>query len=135
MDHVQQRTVIAVPEGLAPGFGYSHVVVGSGRFVILSGQVALDRDGQIVGPDDIAAQARQVFENIGHCLRAAGATWQDAVKLTYYLTDIRHLALIRDIRDQFIDAENPPASTAIQVAALALPGLMIEVEAMAILSA
>jgi len=125
---------VQTPAGLAGGKrGYSHVVTGSGRVVVLAGQVALDEGGDIVGKGDFAAQARCVFENIGRCLASAGATFDDVAKLTYYLTDMRHLASIRTVRDEFVNTDAPPASTAVQVAALAMPDLMVEIDALAIL--
>ena len=66
-------TYIPAPDGMAPGRGYTHVVTGSGRVVAVSGQVALDDRGEVVGPGDPAAQAQQVFGNLRRCLAAAGA--------------------------------------------------------------
>jgi enamine deaminase RidA (YjgF/YER057c/UK114 family) len=126
-------THIAAPDGVAPGAGYTHVVIGTGRLVALSGQVALDARGEVVGAGDPAAQARQVFENLRRCLSAAGATFDHVVKLTFYVTDVGHLPAIRAARDQYVDTEHPPASTAVQVAALFRPELLLEVEAFALL--
>ena len=123
---------IAAPEGVAPGVGYTHVVTGSGRLVVVSGQIALDADGKVVGEGDPAAQARQVFTNLRACLAAAQATFADVVKLTYFVTDVAYLPQIRLARDEFIDSEHRPASTAVQVAALIRPELLLEVEAWAI---
>ena len=120
------------PEGLAPGPGYSHAVTGRGRWVATAGQVALDDVGQLVGPNDPQAQARQVFANLGRALGAAGASFADVIKLNYYVTDITMLPAVRAIRDEYVDTARPPASTAVQVSALAMPGLMIEIEAWAI---
>jgi enamine deaminase RidA (YjgF/YER057c/UK114 family) len=120
------------PEGLAPGPGYSHAVTGRGRWVATAGQVALDDAGQLVGPDDPQAQARQAFANLGRALAAAGASFADVIKLNYYVTDIAMLPAVRAIRDEYVDTARPPASTAVQVSALAMPGLMIEIEAWAI---
>lgn len=126
-------THIAAPEGVAPGAGYTHVVMGTGRLVALSGQVALDEHGEVVGAGDPAAQARQVFENLRRCLAAAGATFDDVVKLTYYVTDVAHLPAVRSARDEYVDTARRPASTAVQVAALFRPELLLEVEAFALL--
>ncbi|WP_431041500.1 RidA family protein [Streptomyces sp. P1-3] len=123
---------VAAPEGLAPGTGYSHVVWGTGRFVAVSGQIALDEKGDLVGEGDPAAQARQVFANLGRCLAAAGATFADVVKLTYFVTDIDHLPPIREARDEVVDPARPPASSAVQVTALIRPELLLEIEAYAI---
>ncbi|MFC9326078.1 RidA family protein [Kitasatospora sp. NPDC057015] len=127
-----QLTYIAAPEGVVPGTGYTHVVTGTGRLVAVSGQVATDERGEVVGPGDPAAQARQVFENLRRCLAAAGATFEDVAKLTYFVTDIDHLPAIRPVRDEFFAAGRLPASSAVQVAALFRPDLLMEVEALAI---
>ncbi|WP_062213211.1 RidA family protein [Streptomyces sp. NBRC 109706] len=126
-------THIAAPAGVAPGRGYTQVVIGTGRLVALSGQVALDERGEVVGVGDPAAQSRQVFDNLRRCLTAAGATFDDVVKLTYYVTDIAFLPAVRAARDAQVDVERPPASTAVQVAALFDPRLLLEVEAFAVL--
>ncbi|MFI2345948.1 RidA family protein [Streptomyces sp. NPDC019443] len=128
-----QLTHVRAPEGVAPGTGYSHVVWGTGRFVAISGQCAFDEDGKVVGEGDPAAQARQVFENLRRCLAAAGATFDDVVKLTYFVTDVAHLPAIRAARDEVIDAGRLPASSAVQVAALFRPELLVEIEAFALL--
>lgn len=120
------------PEGLAPGPGYSHAVTGRGRWVATAGQVAFDDAGQLVGPGDIEAQTRQVFANLNRALAAAGASFADVIKLNFYLTDITLLPAVRAIRAEYLDTARPPAATAIQVQALAMPGLMIEIEAWAI---
>ncbi|URN17578.1 MULTISPECIES: RidA family protein [Streptomyces] len=125
-------THVAAPRGVAPGSGYSHVVWGTGRFVAVSGQCALDAEGRIVGDGDPAAQARQVFANLGRCLAAAGATFDDVVKLTYYVTDVAHLPALRAARDEVVDTARPPAGSAVQVAALFRPGLLMEVDAFAV---
>ena len=120
------------PHGLAPGPGYSHAVTGRGRVVAISGQVALDEDGQLVGAGDLEAQARQVFANLDRALAAAGASFTDVIKLSFYLTDISRIAVVRPVRDEYVDTARPPASTAVQVGALFMPGLEIEVEAWAV---
>lgn len=122
------------PEGVAPGNGYSHVVTGPGRWVAISGQVALDADGEIVGVGDPLAQARQVFGNLERCLAAAGATFADVMKLNFFVTDIAILPAVRTARDEHIDTANPPASTAVQVVALFKPELLLEVEAYAVVA-
>ncbi|MEV5507741.1 RidA family protein [Streptomyces orinoci] len=127
-----QLTHIHAPEGVAPGNGYSQVVHGTGRLVAVSGQVAFDEHGTLVGPGDAAVQARQVFENLRRCLAAAGAGFGDVIKLTYFVTDVAHLPAIRAARDEFIDVARPPASSAVQVAALFRPELLLEVEALAL---
>lgn len=125
-------THVPAPAGIAPANGYSHVVWGTGRLVAVSGQIPLDEEGRLVGEGDPAAQARQVFENIRRCLAAAGASFADVVKLTYFVTDVAFLPAIRAARDEVIDVSRPPASSAVQVAALFRPDLLLEVEALAI---
>ena len=129
---MSQLSHVAAPQGVAPGNGYSHVVWGTGRFVAVSGQIALDETGALVGEGDPAAQARQVFENLRRCLAEAGATFTDVVKLTYFVTDVAHLPAIRAARDEVIDTARPPASSAVQVAALFRPDLLLEIEAFAV---
>jgi enamine deaminase RidA (YjgF/YER057c/UK114 family) len=126
-------TRIAAPEGMAPGAGYTHVVIGEGRVIAVSGQVALDEHGDVVGEGDPEAQARQVFENLRRCLTAAGATFRDVVKLNYYVTDVAHMTSVREVRDEFVGSDPLPASTAVQVAGLVRPELLLEIEALAVL--
>lgn len=126
-----QRHIVR-PEGLAPTAGYSHVAEFSGRLVAVSGQVAFDPEGSIVGRDDVEAQARQVFRNLQTALGAVGADLANVVKLTVFLTDIRDVATVRRVRNEFVDPASPPASTLVQVTALVDPALKIEVEALAV---
>jgi enamine deaminase RidA (YjgF/YER057c/UK114 family) len=123
---------VAAPEGVAAGRGYSQVVTGRGRLVVVSGQIAQDERGELVGAGDPAAQARQVFENIGRCLAEAGAGFDDVVKLTFFVLDVGYLPAIRAARDAVIDTAKPPASTAVQVTALVDPRHLLEVEALAL---
>ncbi|MGW6847353.1 RidA family protein [Streptomyces virginiae] len=127
-------TRIAAPEGVAPSPHHSHVVLGAGRFVAVSGQCALDERGEVVGEGDPAAQARQVFENLRRCLAAAGATFDDVVKLTYFVTDVAHLPAVREARDAVIPADRLPASSAVEVSALFRPELLVEIEAFAVVA-
>ncbi len=125
-----------VPD-LAAGPGYAHAVTASGRLAFISGQVAFDADGKLVGPSDLAAQTRQALGNLHRVLRALGADWPDVVRFSWYVTDTSQVQVIRDIRDELIrpalgDRPNP-ASTLVQVAALVRPDLLIEVEAVAAL--
>jgi len=107
-------------------------VTGRGRWVATAGQVALDGEGKLVGPGDPEAQIRQVFANLSRALAAAGASFADVVKLNYYVTDIAMLSAVRAIRNEYVDTARPPASTAVQVSALAMPEFLIEIEAWAV---
>ena len=123
---------VAAPEGSPAGRGYSQVVPGRGRLVVVSGQVAQNVTGELVGPGDPAAQARQVFENLGRCLAEVGAGFDDVVKLTLFVLDVADLPAVREARDAVIDTARPPASSAVQVSALFAPGYLVEVEAWAL---
>jgi enamine deaminase RidA (YjgF/YER057c/UK114 family) len=112
-----------------PGYSQIAVVPAGTRLVYISGQVGMRPDGKIVL--GMEAQTRLTFENLGHALDAAGASWGDVVKLTYFVLDVRELPVIREVRNQFVDTERPPASSLFQVPALFLPDVLIEVEAIA----
>ncbi|MFC8240551.1 RidA family protein [Streptomyces chartreusis] len=129
---MSELTRIPAPDGVAPAAQYSHVVLGTGRFVAVSGQLALDEDGKLVGAGDAAAQARQVFENLRRCL-AAGATFDDVVKLTYFVTDMAHMPAVRAARAEHIPDDRLPAASAVRVAGLVRPEFLMEVEAYAVL--
>jgi enamine deaminase RidA (YjgF/YER057c/UK114 family) len=117
---------------MTPGNGYSHAVSARGRLVAIAGQVAMDEHGELVGPGDPVAQTERVFENLGLALAAAGATFADIVKFGVFVTDMSILPVVREIRDRHVDRAHPPASTAVQVAALFRPGFVVEVEALAV---
>ncbi|MFJ4283285.1 RidA family protein [Streptomyces massasporeus] len=131
---MSELTRIPAPEGVAAAAQYSHVVLGTGRFVAIAGQLALDERGRLVGEGDPAAQARQVFENLRRCLAAAGATFDDVVKLTYFVTDMAHMPAVRAARAAHIPDDRLPAASAVQVAALVRPDILIEVEAFAVVA-
>lgn len=111
--------------------GMSQVATVRGRMVIVSGQVALDADGQIVGEGDFEAQAVRVFENLKAALAAAGAGLGDVARLGAFLADRKYLGTYRDVRMRYL-SEPYPASTGI-IAQLIMPELLIEVEALAVL--
>jgi enamine deaminase RidA (YjgF/YER057c/UK114 family) len=126
------------PETIAKPIGYTHVVepVAPGRIAFISGQLGLDTENKIVGaPGDFRAQAEQTFVNLKNALAAIGADFTHVVKLNNYFTDIAHLGVFREVRDRFVDAAAPPASTAVAISALARPGALIEVEAIAVVPA
>ena len=99
---------VMAPERVAGGRGYSQVVTGRGRLVVVSGQLAQDENGELVGPGDPGAQARQVFENLRRCLAQVGAGFADVVKLTFFLLDVADLPAVRAARDAVIDTSRPP---------------------------
>jgi reactive intermediate/imine deaminase len=118
------------PQGLPPTNGYSHVVTFNG-LVVVSGQVPLDADGNLVGPDNAEVQVRQVFDNLRAALAAADAGLDDVVKLTIFLTDLDDLEVVRRVRDEYFDTESPPASSLVRVAGLVNPAFRVEIEALA----
>ena len=121
------------PPTLARPMGYTHVVEASGaRTFYIAGQVALDDSGNIVGEGDMGAQARQVFENLHTALRAVGASFKDVVKLTYFIVDMSQMQAVREARDQYIQPEYLPASTAVEVRRLAREEFLLEIEAVAV---
>jgi len=121
------------PDTLPRPFGYSHVVdAPAGRIVFVSGQVPLDAAGNLVGEGDFAAQVRQVFENLTAALTAAGAAWSDVVKLNYFVRDIGEVAALRAIRDEYVNTEQPPASTLVEVSRLFRDDVLVEIEAVAV---
>jgi enamine deaminase RidA (YjgF/YER057c/UK114 family) len=123
------------PETMHHPAGYTHVVEATaGRPVYIAGQIALDPMGTLVGPGDIGAQTRQVFDNLQAALQAVGAGFEQVVKLTYYLVDATQLPVVREVRGQYLNPQQPPASTAVEVRRLARDDLLIEVEAVAVLA-
>lgn len=114
--------------------GYSHVAVvpAGNTMVFIAGQVALDREGRLVGANDLRAQTVQVFENLRLALESAGATFKDVIKLNYYVLDAGQIAVVREVRDQYLNRAAPPASTLVEVRRLFRDDVLIEVEAVAV---
>jgi 2-iminobutanoate/2-iminopropanoate deaminase len=106
------------------------VIQGDGRIVHLKGQVALDRDGQVVAAGDMRGQTRKTLENIRAVLGCVGGTMGDIVSLTHYVTDIAQFMTTGDIRREFFAAPYP-VTTTVQVAALYRPELVVEITAIA----
>ena len=116
--------------GLGEPISHYTDAVRFGDLLFLSGVAPVDENLRLVGGDDVAAQARQVFLNMERLLKAAGAGFSDILKVTVYLTDVADRPKINPIRQEFF-GETRPASTLIGVKALALPGMKIEIEAVA----
>lgn len=123
------------PPELGTPPGYSQIVdVSAGRIIFIAGQTALDRDGNVVGKNDFAAQAAQVFHNLAVALQASGCTAANLVKLTVFLTDMDNLGLYREARNRFFASVTPPAApavTLVEVSKLYGGDFMIEIEAIA----
>jgi 2-iminobutanoate/2-iminopropanoate deaminase len=124
------REEIRAPELGEPISHYTDAVR-AGDLVFVSGVVPVDRDGNIVGGNDVGAQARKVFENMGAVLEAAGCSFQDVVKVTVFLTDVDDRAAINPARQEAFGSARP-ASTLVEISRLAIPGAKIEVEAVAV---
>jgi reactive intermediate/imine deaminase len=128
---VSGREEIRVPGAAEPISHYTDAVR-AGDLLFVSGVVPIDGDVSLVGGDDVVAQTRQVGANLAAVLAAAGATFADIVKVNIYLTDIADRARINPVRQEIFGAVRP-ASTLVEVTALAVPGAKIEIEAVALL--
>ena len=123
------------PDGVNKPKTYSQVVkVNGGSIIFTSGIVADDVNGNIIGKGDLKAQVKQAFENLKIVLAAAGADFKDVVKMTYYVVNYKpeQLPMIREVRADYLPAENPPASTLAGVQSLFHADVLIEIEAVAV---
>ncbi len=125
------KQIINPPSMPAPR-GYSYAVKKSGTPVYISGQVAIDGQGQLVGEGDAEAQVEQVFRNLGTVVEAAGGTLDDIVNLHIYVTDAAYRPAVVAARQRHFKEGQYPASTYLVISALALPQLLVEIEAVAI---
>jgi len=127
------------PTAISKPPGYTHVVeiTGPGRIAHIAGQLGLDTSGKLVGaPGDFSAQAAQAFENLKAALGAVGAGAENIVKINSYIVDIgKNIGPFRELRNRYLNMAAPPASTAIGVPALAVPGALFEIEAIVALPA
>ena len=103
----------------------------AGDFIFVSGQAALDLEGNIVGLGDFDAQAVQAFENLRAVLMAAGSGMDKLIKVNIYVTDMANFESVVAIRERYFSPPWP-ADTLVEVSALALPELMIEIEGVAL---
>ena len=126
---MSDRVEIRVP-GLAEPISHYTDAVRAGDLLFVSGCIAVDGDGRLVD-GDVVAQTRQVFANLGAVLAAAGAGFGDVVKVTVFLTDVDDRRAVNTVRQEvFGDAR--PASTLVEVSRLAIPGALVEIEAVAL---
>jgi enamine deaminase RidA (YjgF/YER057c/UK114 family) len=126
------------PKTMAKPPGYTYVVEATGpnRLIFIAGQLGIDMNNQLVGASgDFRAQAFKAFENLKFALAGAGATFKDVVKINNYLVDMSHIGIFREVRDEFVNTANPPASTTVAISQLARPGALFEIEAIAVLPA
>ncbi len=120
-------------KGLSEPISHYSDAVRAGDTVYVSGQASVDAEGRLVGAGDVTAQARQVLENLARALAAAGATLADVVKVTVYLADCAHRPMVNEVRKAYFGA-NKPASTLIGISEFAIPGMLIEIEAVAVVT-
>jgi 2-iminobutanoate/2-iminopropanoate deaminase len=121
-----------IPGLSTPVSHFTHVVR-AGRIVFVSGCVATDGAGRLVGGNDVVAQARQVHENIKRCLSAAGATFADICKVTVFLRDINDREKVNTVRQEYFGAHRP-ASTLVEISRLVRDEYLIEIEATAVIA-
>jgi enamine deaminase RidA (YjgF/YER057c/UK114 family) len=125
------------PEGLMrPGAYTPAVVTSGGKTIYIAGQVSQNEKGEVVGKGDLAAQAEQVYRNLGLALKGAGATFSDLVKINVYVVNFRpeHRDLMSQVRARHVNKDNPPASTLVGVQSLAKPEFLVEVEGIAVIN-
>jgi enamine deaminase RidA (YjgF/YER057c/UK114 family) len=125
------------PPALNPTNGFTHVVTTtSGKTIYVSGQVSVNEKAEVVGKGDFRAQVEHTFENLKTALAAAGATFNDAVKITYFVVGLKpeHVTHVREVRKKYLSADKPPASTLVGVAALVVPDWLIEIEVIAVVA-
>ena len=126
------KTVINPPM-LAKPTGYSYANKKSGTPVFISGQVALDAEGKLVGENDAAAQTEQIFKNLQAVVEGCGGTLDDVVKITIFVTDPSYRPAVAAARLKWFKEGQWPASTYLVVSALAVPTMLVEIEAVAVI--
>ena len=126
---VAERYEVRV-DGLAEPLSHYTDVVVHGNTAYISGCLGVDADGRVVGEGDVVAQARQSLHNLGLALASVGSGFEDVLKVTVFLTDIADRTRINPARQE-VFGEHRPASTLVQVCALAVPGAAVEIEAVA----
>ena len=123
----RERIEIRVP-GLAPPLSHYTDAVRFGDILFVSGLTPLDENARLVGEDDVVAQARQVHVNLGKVLMHVGASFADVLMVRVFVIDIGDRAKINDVRRKYFGSTRP-ASTLVEVSALAVPGMLVEIEA------
>lgn len=124
------------PSVVYPTKGYSQTVsvdLGTCTMLIISGQVAFDKSGNLVGKNDLAKQTEQIFSNIKSIVEDAGGSMSQLIKLNFYILDVSQIQSVRNVRDKFVNTNQPPASTLVQVSKLFRDDVLIEIDATAII--
>jgi len=128
MDSGFERSLVDVESVFPPGAYYSHGIVTSGRLLFVAGQVAVDENGDLVGGDDAAIQARQVLTNLQRVIEAADGRMEDVARTTVYLTRWEDRGPVGEVREEFFPAP-PPVNTLLVVSSLARPEYLVEIDA------
>lgn len=125
-----KRMIVRPPQVAPPAAQYSHgvVVEGASRVLYVAGQIAYDESGALVGPGDAAAQADQVLANLQRVIAAAGGRMEDVAKTTTFLVDLADRGPVGEVRSRYFPVD-PPANSLLVVASLALPEILVEIEA------
>lgn len=124
-----ERVEIRVPE-LAPPVSHYTDAVRAGDFIFISGMAALDKDGNVLAKGDVVQQTRHALDAIGKVLKNVGGSFADIVKMTVYLKDINDRPRINPVRQDYFGSARP-ASVLVEVSDLFLPGLLVEIDAIA----
>jgi len=128
------KKILINPDEMAPPISkYSHGVkieVGDTKLIFVSGQIALDRDGNIIGLGDITKQTEYVFKEIEKVLKASGASLKDVIKATIFVTDMANYQKVANVRNKYF-SESPPATTFVEVNRLVKENCLVEIEAIA----
>lgn len=130
----QMKELFINPEGLFKTNAYTQIVTTEGgRTIYISGQIPFNEKGELVGKDSLEAQINQVFKNINTALKSVRATFNDVVKVTYYIKNYNpeYLPLIREMRSKYFNKENPPSASLVGVQSLFIEDVLIEVEVVA----
>lgn len=124
------------PKSLSIPRGYSHMAeidLGNCKMIIISGQIAIDNTGKLVGKNNLTEQTEQIFTNLKNIMTESGGTIDNIIKIGIYMLDITLVQTMRDVRDKYINKEKPPTSTLVQVSKLVGNDFLIEIEATAII--
>ncbi len=126
------KQVVQTDAAPAPVGPYNQAIAATGRLLFVSGQIPLDAQGEMVGAGDIAAQTRQVMDNLQAVLQAAGASCEQVVKTTIYLTNLDHFATVNQVYGEYFEAATAPARATVEVARLP-KGAQVEIDCIALL--
>jgi reactive intermediate/imine deaminase len=128
MDTAAPREAVDVTRVAAPAGHYSHGIITTGRLLFVAGQVALDEEGNLVGGEDAAAQARQVLINLRNVVEEAGGQMANVARTTLYLTRLEDRGPVAEVRTEFFPSP-APANTLLVVSSLAAPEYLVEIDA------